>query len=396
MNAPRNISLELRNDRHSKVYNIQLEAAKGAPGLFVVNFQYGAIGATLNTGSKTKVPVEYDAATRIFERLIAEKSRACDCCGSAYVQVGSTAVAVSNPMKKAPASEPVHFPSRQSFTPELLEPLDISPTSTEPDRYTRNDSFGAQRKYDGVRLAVDYRSPSDFGGFNRKGEPVSIPEPVLAHLRKINTPMMLDGEWIAASGRYVAFDLLSMFADDTRTRPYSERYQLLTVALRTGSAPAFTANSGPDAAVIIAPLYLGTKEKTQALASEIATQGEGLVYKKLSAPYMPGRRGVNVKRKLWKSATVRICAKVKDDGKNSFAVEVQTAPGKWYNVGTVTCTKSATLPMIGTFRECRYLYLGVGNRLYQPIDCGQRFDVDNSDCSFDQLKKKQSVELQVA
>jgi hypothetical protein len=60
--------------------------------------------------------------------------------------------------------------------------------------------------------------------------------------------------------------------------------------------------------------------------------------------------------------------------------------GQWVNVGSVTC--KGPIPAIGTYREVKYLYVGVGGRLYQPEDWGAREDVTDADCSFTQLKHK--------
>ena len=59
-----NITLYYREGSSDKVYQCQIEAAGER---FVVNFAYGRRGSTLNTGTKTNVPVEYaDAPSTTF------------------------------------------------------------------------------------------------------------------------------------------------------------------------------------------------------------------------------------------------------------------------------------------------------------------------------------------
>ena len=53
-----------------KVYQCQIELAGER---YVVNFAYGRRGGTLNTGTKTNVPVDFDLAQRIFDKLVKEK-----------------------------------------------------------------------------------------------------------------------------------------------------------------------------------------------------------------------------------------------------------------------------------------------------------------------------------
>ena len=65
-----NTTLYYREGPSDKVYQCQIEAAGER---FVVNFAYGRRGSTLNTGTKTNVPVDYDSAQRIFYKLVKEK-----------------------------------------------------------------------------------------------------------------------------------------------------------------------------------------------------------------------------------------------------------------------------------------------------------------------------------
>ena len=64
------VTLYYREGASDKVYQCQIEPAGER---FVVNFAYGRRGSTLNTGTKTNVPVDYDSAKRIFDKLVKEK-----------------------------------------------------------------------------------------------------------------------------------------------------------------------------------------------------------------------------------------------------------------------------------------------------------------------------------
>ena len=41
--------------------------------MFVVNFAFGRRDSTLQTGTKTSEPVDYDSAKKIYDRLVREK-----------------------------------------------------------------------------------------------------------------------------------------------------------------------------------------------------------------------------------------------------------------------------------------------------------------------------------
>ena len=64
------VTLYFKEGTSDKVYQCQIEAAGER---FVVTFAYGRRGSTLNTGTKTNVPVSFDDAQRIFDKLVKEK-----------------------------------------------------------------------------------------------------------------------------------------------------------------------------------------------------------------------------------------------------------------------------------------------------------------------------------
>ena len=64
------ITLYYREGSSDKVYQASIEPQGGG---FVVNFAYGRRGTTLQTGTKTSSPVDYDSAKRAYDKLIREK-----------------------------------------------------------------------------------------------------------------------------------------------------------------------------------------------------------------------------------------------------------------------------------------------------------------------------------
>ena len=64
------VSLYYRDLNSDKEYHASIEPAGQR---FVVNFAYGRRGSMLNTGTKTNVPVEFEAAQRVFTKLNTEK-----------------------------------------------------------------------------------------------------------------------------------------------------------------------------------------------------------------------------------------------------------------------------------------------------------------------------------
>ncbi len=64
------ITLYYREGSSDKVYQATLEPVGE---LFAVNFAFGRRGSTLNTGTKTLSPVDYETAKRIYDKLVREK-----------------------------------------------------------------------------------------------------------------------------------------------------------------------------------------------------------------------------------------------------------------------------------------------------------------------------------
>ena len=72
LNTPQTerITLYYREGSSDKVYHAVIEPQGEG---FVVNIAYGRRGSTMNTGTKTQTPVDYDTAARIFTKLVNEK-----------------------------------------------------------------------------------------------------------------------------------------------------------------------------------------------------------------------------------------------------------------------------------------------------------------------------------
>jgi bifunctional non-homologous end joining protein LigD len=376
---PESIHLTLVNTRHNKEYRAELlNLGEG----WTVAFAYGAIGSPLKTGIKTPEPVEYEKAKGIYDRLIGEKTlKPCACCMGVYTPANSpqnAPKAVAQCAKVVPISTPT--PPKQAapaahpaFSPELLEAV---PEAAAP-RFIQNDRYGMMKKYDGNRMAVSY-VPGDLIAFNRLGERIDVPPDLrIAVLKVVRdhavTALMLDGEYL--HGQFVAFDLL-VYETDCRSLPFFDRWGMM-VRLLMGST------------IGAADLYTLTNAKQEAFDTERKNRGEGVVFKKLSAPYMPGRQGTSIKLKFWVQGTVRICKKQKTSTTHSFGMEVLRL-NRWVYVGSCTC--KGELPALGSYREVKYLYVGAGGHLYQSEDWGARTDVTDADCTWTQLKLKQAKE----
>ena len=65
------ISLSFTDGSSDKVYQAELKEVDGG---FNVTFQYGRRGKPLQSGTKTKTPVPYEDAKKIYDKLVLSKT----------------------------------------------------------------------------------------------------------------------------------------------------------------------------------------------------------------------------------------------------------------------------------------------------------------------------------
>lgn len=153
------MTLYYREGNSDKVYQCQIEPAGER---FVVNFAYGRRGSTLNTGTKTNVPVDYDNAKRIYDRLVKEKL------SKGYTPgADGTAYQIPNPEAQS-----------AGILPQLLNPIE------EPDalRLLNDPAFVMQQKFNGRRMLIRKKDAS-IVGINKNGLLTSLPETVLRDIQ---------------------------------------------------------------------------------------------------------------------------------------------------------------------------------------------------------------------
>jgi bifunctional non-homologous end joining protein LigD len=123
-----------------------------------------------------------------------------------------------------------------------------------------------------------------------------------------------------------------------------------------------------------------------------ANKREGLVFKRVDAPYTPGRPnsgGNQIKHKFVASLSA-VVARV--NSKRSVELHLMGEAG-WVVCGNVTIPANRSIPAPSQVVEVRYLYaFKESGVLFQPVYLGLREDVNETECLTTQLKFKPEEE----
>ena len=343
------ISLFYKAAGSDKEYHVQIQKANEG---YLVTFQYGRRGSTLTDGTKTPKPVPLTKAEAIFDKLVMEKKAK-----------GYTEGKEGTPYVGTAKEERV-----TGMVPQLLNPI----TEEEVEKYLDDPAWGAQEKIDGKHIMV--RAGQEIVASNRKGLQVGIPAPVVAAFKENKCVGEFDGEMVGDI--YHVFDLVHK--------------SLLCLARHAELCATMMI---PFPAVRVVPLFT-SKTAKRALYARLKKEGkEGIVFKRLAAPYKPGRPasgGDMLKFKFCSTCTC-IVSHWGREGKRSVALEM-SKNGERIRVGNVTVPANQEVPKAGQLVEVRYLYCFEGGSLFQPVLLGVRDDLTVLDCGIKQLKYKAEEE----
>ena len=358
MNTPQTerITLYYREGSSDKVYQASIEP-QGE--LFVVNFAYGRRGSTMNTGTKTQTPVDYDSAKNIYDKLVQGKK------AKGYTE--------------GPDGTPYQHTEKEKRVTGLLPQLQNPIDEKEVKRLLKDPAWAMQEKFDGRRVLVR-KNGAEIHGINRKGLVIGLPSLIVVGAHKITGDFIMDGECVGDI--LYAFDLLEWDGEDYRTQPYQARFvklsNLLTKPDITHIEFVETATDPADKERLFRQLQAGKKE--------------GVVFKRLDAPYTPGRPnsgGTQLKHKFYATCSA-VVSKIND----KRSVELRLFKRKsWISVGNVTIPANFNVPAVAEVVEVRYLYaFRESNALYQAVYIGPRKNVEQHECVLSQLKYKSTGE----
>ncbi len=339
-------TLHYRDERSNKVYRVAIEPRDG---LYVVNFAFGRSGSTLNTGTKTANPLDFEAAQKTYDRVVKEKL------AKGYILAADSQGYVTGSRKVT------------DIRPQLLNAVD------DPGALLADNAYYLQPKHDGKRLLLR-KQGSELIGINRRGIECGFPESIRAAAAALSHNFLLDGE--AVGDTLHVFDLLEVECGDLRAVPYRDRLGKLLRLL----------GSGDQSAIQWVATVSGKEAKMRSFDQFRDANSEGVVFKRIAAPHSPGRPnsgGDQFKYKFVETASVVVGAV---NAKRSVQMAVWES-ARLVPCGNVTIPADQSIPQVGDLIEIRYLYASPGSgSLFQPVYLGVRDDITAVECTRAQLK----------
>lgn len=354
------ITLYCQNDKSDKYYTISIIEENGG---FNVTFNHGRRGTSGQSGCKTKEPVPYEKAKKIYDRVVKEKIEK-----KHYHE----------DQAMSPAAVTVTEKVDSGFLPQLLNPIE----EDEVEKYLKDDNYGAQEKKDGKRKFLKH-GENNTVSINRKGQEVGFAivfeEACQAMAKKGRDKFVLDGEEIGETLH--VFDTVCIDGEVLYDMPYLWRYNKLKEFMEDNDHPSLQ----------LVPLAIGYEEKKALYEKLKAEDKEGIVFKRLDAPYVPDRPdkyGDQVKFKFYDTASLIV---IRINEKRSIGLGILDN-GQVIDVGNCTIPPNKDIPAVDEVVEIKYLYAYKGGSLYQPIYLEPRDDIDREECIIGQLKYKAEEE----
>lgn len=257
----------------------------------------------------------------------------------------------------------------------------LASTATESQaiRLCADDGWRAEQKLDGQRLIIEIEG-QELRGINREGKIIRLSDPIANSFGPFSGTWAFDGE-LMADGTFWMFDLPLAMDQVKLSTPYGERRMVLD---------SFYEKVFKDSPYIkLLPSYSTTQDKIDLARKIVKNHGEGVMLKKASAGYYPGKRAkTNFKWKFIKTIDC-IVGEVWREGKQSVSVLLlDPETHEMVDVGSIGMTPDNLAKVNrGDVIEVKYLYVEnpEAPRLYQASFVKFRDDKSPAECWLTQI-----------
>jgi len=353
-------ALFYKNGSSDKVYQVQLDAVEGG---WVVNFQYGARGKAMASGTKTKEPVDYEVAKKAYDALVRSKM------AKGYTEDGS-GVAYTNQDKEV-----------TGYLPQLLN---VTTEEEIIELFNQGKTIYLQTKWDGERRGI-MANDTEAIGANRKGLAIALREDIrdscIALARQCGGSVGLDTEDM---GNYLkVFDVWKHGDEDLRPLVFGIRAGHLSGIYDVINACGLGKHLDIDLPLRVRSVL----EIQEFIHLARASNEEGIVCR-LDKPYTPGRPnsgGPCLKLKFVEDATIMVSSV--HPSKRSIGM-IMWNGGMWTEVGNCSVPTNYVMPDVDDVCDIKYLYAYRGGSIFQPVFKGRRLDLDATAAHINQLKYK--------
>lgn len=343
-----------------KEYEIHLIAEGDG---YVLHTYHGARGKSLKLTVKTKAPVSYEVAKKAYDKAYKER--------------------LAKHYKPSDADGEMSAPACRelvttSMMPQLLNPIE----ECDVEQYLDSPEWIAQEKHDGDRRGFELTASTAVSA-NRKGFSVAYPQCVPDGISRGCAdyfPLTVDGELIGTD--YVIFDVRVYLGQSVEHLSVTGRIALLD-KLGTALTAAGVTN------VRVVKTAFSSAEKRALLIRMKEQRREGVVFKRVDAPYVPGKPnsgGTQLKFPFRKNATGIVISH--HATKSSVGIGMLDEQGNVIPVGNCTIPPNKSTPPVGALVDVQYLYAYQGGSLFQPVYLRERDDVSREECTLSRLHFK--------
>ena len=412
----------------NKEYNIDVVEV-GNSGTYNVNFAHGAIGSTLRRGTKNEFPLGIiEAMTKAKKLENAKIKRGYQVSSRvdnvAPAQQANRAAAQREAEMKAPVpglDDIVVKPANHEneVEPEFIV-LDYSVHNSVVRDYQRNqppaqevvfapqllnfvtperaaaiiddewlETYFCQIKADGERRPVSCKG-GVIEAYNKRGMVVELNPDLNNDVITLagGNDLFIDCEDMGSQGLFI-FDVLAYSGVDYSNASFEERAKCLRSIAIDADEAGLT-----NIKVLIPVAIESPKDVQSAVAHSKANQEEGIVLRRGSSVYTPGRpnkEGDALKIKNLNSASVIVLEKTKN--KRSVSIGLYNTKNQLVEVGKVTIPVNHEVPSSGAIVEVQYLYVnGKDGALFQPVYKGNRsHELEHKECHTGQLVYKKEI-----
>lgn len=354
------IALFCTKDGSDKEYQIEIIDVAGGYNLKILNGKRGA--AKEQKGEKPLLTLEQ--AMKEFDRLVKEKTSpkkgyTTDTSGIGYA-TSDIAGKMSGNM------------------PHLLVPI----TLERLHELVNDEEFGFEEKIDGERLMCDVQN-GDIKTSNKLGVINCVSNAIVDAIAQCGiADILLDGE--NRNHEYHVFDILRLNGVCLKDKSTLERWKILSDLSKSAGWPD-----------VIKPVFLhmGSEQKATFLRDVLRVDREnfieGLVAKKLSAPYVPGRaapkQATHLKYKLVEDSSCIVVAVSKT--KRSVTIGLIDSNNEVREVGNVGVPVNQSMPEVDSVIDVQYRHLYSQGDLCEPVFLKARSDVLISECRLSQVTR---------